>query len=155
IRHASSGDFQSQMIPPTFSGWCVQLLLREQEVGTVRLSPCDLYITDDTVLQPDVMLIKPDNPNCELEDDGYWHGAPDLVVEVLSPGTASLDRGRKFQLYAQHGVLEYWLADPQAQFIEVFTPQNSQFIQQGLYEINATFTSGVLGADVIVQKCFA
>ncbi|MEM6530902.1 MAG: Uma2 family endonuclease, partial [Chloroflexota bacterium] len=119
----------------------IVFLLDEFQRGRIHAGVDNLYLSQNIVVQPDIMLVRPNNPDCTLGEDGYWHGAPDLVVEVLSPGTASLDRGRKFQLYAQHGVREYWLVDPQAQFIEVFTPQNSQFIQQGLYTIDATLTS--------------
>jgi Uma2 family endonuclease len=49
------------------------------------------------------------------------NGAPDLIVEVLSPKTEDRDRGFKFRRYAQEGVQEYWLADPDKRVVEVYT----------------------------------
>ena len=122
--------------------------------GKVVVSPMDVYITDSLVLQPDVFWISGGESLCQLGDDGYWHGAPDLVVEVASPSTVSRDRGVKFKLYEQHGVREYWLMDPIAKFIEVYVLREEQFVRLGLYEIEQTFKSPVLGVDIPVKELF-
>ena len=76
---------------------------------------------------------------CKLGADDYWHGAPDLVVEVLSPSTALRDHGVKFGLYEQHGTREYWLIDPAAEFVEVFRRENDAFVRFGAFGNAETF----------------
>jgi Uma2 family endonuclease len=61
---------------------------------------------DDSFYQPDVLWVAAESA-CEITEDGL-NGPPDLVVEVLSPGTAQVDRGVKFQTYQKHRVHEYW-----------------------------------------------
>jgi Uma2 family endonuclease len=60
-------------------------------------------------------------------------GAPDLVVEVLSPSTAQRDREVKRKLYATHGVQEYWLVNTEAAWVEIMSLGNNDFISQGTY----------------------
>jgi Uma2 family endonuclease len=120
--------------------------------GETVIAPSDVYLDDVNAVQPDVFWVSADNPRCALGDDDYWYGAPDLVVEVLSPATEAKDRGAKFRLYEAHGVRELWLVQPQTPFVEVFTRQNKQFGRQGLYEPKDTFTSAVLGNKIVALK---
>lgn len=74
----------------------------------------DLYLTQKDRFLPDVMIVcDPD----KIKRDGV-HGAPELVAEVLSPGTAKRDRTYKKDVYARCGVREYWLVNPIDKFIE-------------------------------------
>jgi Uma2 family endonuclease len=82
--------------------------------GEVVVSLMDVWLGDHCV-QPDVFWVSGPESRCQLGEDGYWYGAPDLVVEVLSPSTAYRDRGVKFRLYEEHGAREYWLIDPDGQ----------------------------------------
>ncbi|MBC7813798.1 MAG: Uma2 family endonuclease [Burkholderiales bacterium] len=116
--------------------------------GTLRSAPTDLHLGAD-VVQPDVFWVSGDSTNCILGQDGYWHGGPDLVIEILSPSTAKRDRGRKYRLYEQHGVREYWLLDTVADFIEVYHLENGRFVMQDIYGLDETFTSPVLSNAVI------
>lgn len=63
------------------------------------------------------------------------HGAPDLVVEVLSPGTAKYDRGRKKDAYEKCGVREYWIADPANKMVEQYLLQSGKFVLHDTYAI--------------------
>ena len=79
------------------------------------------YIDQDTdnittVVQPDLSVIC--NP-VKLIDKGCL-GAPDLIIEILSPSTSKKDLNEKFQLYEKHGVKEYWIVDPGNKYIQVF-----------------------------------
>ena len=65
-------------------------------------------------------------------------GAPDLVVEILSPSTAALDRGRKRALYARYGVRECWLLDDRQRVIEVYRLSSGSEI----YHLATTFRPG-------------
>ncbi|MBC7870174.1 MAG: Uma2 family endonuclease, partial [Chitinophagaceae bacterium] len=77
--------------------------------GRVFVSPLDVYLDDINVPQPDVMWLAP-NSRCQVGEKRL-SGAPDLIAEVLSPGSVSHDRRKKFRLYQQFGVREYWIVD--------------------------------------------
>lgn len=85
-------------------------------LGEVLVAPVDCILDDTTVVQPDLVFVAR-HRLAALSARGI-EGAPSLVVEVLSPGTAKVDRGVKAQLYARHGVPHYWIVDPEARVIE-------------------------------------
>ena len=85
----------------------------------------------DTVVQPDICVI------CDLSkiDDRGCCGAPDMIVEILSPSTLKKDVTEKFDLYEEHGVKEYWIVHPQDKAITVFLLQeNGKYDAGTLYE---------------------
>jgi Uma2 family endonuclease len=77
--------------------------------GFAIASPVDVVLADHSVVQPDVIYVS--KSRSAIVRDRV-EGAPDLVVEVLSPGTARRDIGEKLRLYAEAGVAEYWVVDP-------------------------------------------
>ncbi|MBN2303804.1 MAG: Uma2 family endonuclease [Anaerolineae bacterium] len=122
----------------------VYMLLRQLMIeGKSLLSPLDVWLDEINVVQPDVIWIAPDSPCVEVEGK-YWQGPPDLVVKVLSPGTARTDKSTKFRLCERRGVREYWMVDPQAEYIEVWRRSGEQFELQGVYGPDETFESAVL-----------
>src|SRR6478735_8001496 len=72
------------------------------------------------------------------------YGAPDLVVEVLSPRTTETDRTSKREAYAQANVLEYWLLDGDAEVVTVLVLQDGEYVEQGVYHVGDIATSTVL-----------
>jgi Uma2 family endonuclease len=90
----------------------------------VFVAPLDVNLFDHSVTQPDVLYISPANRRIIEE---RIEGAPDLIVEVLSPGTARRDRGDKLRLYAEAGVREYWVFDPRERQIEFLRNDGGQF----------------------------
>jgi Uma2 family endonuclease len=120
--------------------------------GEVRISPLDVYLDEHNVVQPDVFWVSGGESRCQLGTDDYWHGAPDLVIEVLSPGTARRDRGEKFQLYEEHGVRGYWLVDPDAAYVEVWQQAENRFHRVGVFGPEGSFTSAVLGGEPVGLK---
>ncbi|EIP99173.1 hypothetical protein OpiT1DRAFT_03683 [Opitutaceae bacterium TAV1] len=99
--------------------------LSEHPVGKAYIAPFDVYLTDLNVYQPDVSFFSRERYSY-LTDEGAC-GAPDIVVEVLSPKTAYLDLGVKKEIYARTGVLEYWVVDPAAHRVSVWhLSENSQ-----------------------------
>lgn len=84
--------------------------LRRNPIGEAYFAPVDVYLSETDVVQPDVFFVSHANRGL-LADDGI-HGGPDLVVEIVSPGNAQLDKKRKRPLYARHGVKELWLIEP-------------------------------------------
>lgn len=89
----------------------------------------DLYLTEENRFVPDGMVVcDPD----KVKDDGVY-GAPDLVLEVLSPSTAKYDRGRKKDVYAQCGVREYWIADPANRTVEQYFLEDGQLVLHDVF----------------------
>jgi Uma2 family endonuclease len=77
----------------------------------------DVHLADDTVVQPDVLYVSPDHADRIGEQE--IEGAPDLVMEVVSPSTSHRDVFDKKRLYETHGVREYWIVDPDSETVEV------------------------------------
>ena len=90
----------------------------------------DVHLDKKNVYVPDVMIVC---DRSKVHRDGVY-GAPDLVVEVLSPSTTKNDRGVKMRHYAQAGVKEYWIVSPQEKTVEVY------YNQDGHFEINETYS---------------
>ncbi len=89
----------------------------------------DVYLTEKDRVIPDALIV------CNkdiIKPDGI-HGAPDLVVEILSPSTAKNDKGYKKDLYEKSGVKEYWLVDPNLRSIEAYLLSNGKYNLDGYY----------------------
>ena len=95
----------------------------------------DLYLTDKDRFIPDVMVIC---DRSKVRDDGI-HGAPDLVVEVLSPSTVMNDRKHKKCVYEQCGVKEYWIVDPANKTLEQYLLQEGAFTLHEVYAIHPDY----------------
>ncbi len=121
--------------------------------GVLRTAPVDVKFDDDYTVQPDVFWVSDKNTHCHHVDGKYWQGAPDLIVEVLSPSTAKIDFGHKFDLYEKHGVREYWLLDPDARFAQVFTLRDGAFARVGVFGDDEVFQSALFAdVDIPVAK---
>jgi len=88
----------------------LRIHLHQRPGGKVYIAPFDVYLSEHDVVQPDVIFVSNERKHI-LADDGA-HGAPDLVIEVISPSNAQLDKKRKRGVYARAGVKEFWLVDP-------------------------------------------
>ena len=99
----------------------LQLWNRQTGQGQVNFAPGIIFAEDDDVA-PDIVWISNSRLATALEPDGKLHAAPELVIEVLSPGSANerRDREAKLKLYSQRGVSEYWIVDWRARQIEVY-----------------------------------
>lgn len=92
---------------------------RPRGLGSVWAAPTDVVLSEFDVVQPDVFFVS--KGRLRLAADGAKiQGAPDLVVEVLSPRTRRTDAITKRHLYEKFGVQEYWMADPELETIEVY-----------------------------------
>jgi Uma2 family endonuclease len=89
------------------------------------VAPTDCILSNVTVVQPDILYIATDRQ--AITSERGIEGAPTLVVEVLSPSTARLDRDRKMRLYAEHGVPYYWIVDPETRSIEAFALAGAEY----------------------------
>ena len=131
-----------------------QITRQNPEKGLVKCAPLDVHFDDENVFQPDVFWISKPESRCKLGKDGYWHGAPDLVVEVLSPSTARNDRGRKYDLYEKYGVREYWILDPDGRYAEVYQLIGTEFKRLGVFGVGEIFKSAVLDIEIAVTDVF-
>lgn len=92
--------------------------IEDRALGEFFFAPCDVVLADTDVVQPDLLFVSRDREHLLSGGDNV-RGAPDLVVEILSPATAERDRGYKRAIYERYGVAEYWLVDPVEQTIAV------------------------------------
>src|SRR2546425_10590004 len=92
--------------------------VRASDLGEVYVAPFDVILDPRTVVVPDLVFAARDRLDIVVERG--VEGAPDLLVEVLSPGTARRDRVRQLNAYARHGGRHYWLVDPEAKTVEAF-----------------------------------
>ncbi len=106
----------------------------------------------DTMVEPDISVVcdrgKLDKHGCK--------GAPDLIVEILSPSTMRHDRLVKLNLYQRAGVREYWIADPENKTIQVFTLDNGLLLPQEVYGAEDVAKVNVLeGCFIELSKVFS
>ena len=120
--------------------------------GKVYVAPIDVYLDNMNVFQPEVVWIAADS-QCVIADKRLL-GAPDVIVEVLSPSTAKIDKTKKFRLYQQHGVREYWIADPEAGYLEAWTLVDGVYQYIGAFAAGEGFDSVVLAKRVDVSAIF-
>ena len=127
--------------------------VEEQGLGEVLIAPTDVYLSDTNVLQPDLLFVSAARASIITERD--VHGAPDLVVEIASPATRRRDRGIKMELYARHGVSEYWLVEPATDIVETLRLQDGRMAPAGRYRRADTFVTPLLpGLGVDLRKIF-
>ncbi|HEX5761040.1 MAG TPA: Uma2 family endonuclease [Thermoanaerobaculia bacterium] len=92
--------------------------MKRHDLGRLFTAPCDVVFSPSNVVEPDLLFVSRERLGLLTEQN--VQGAPDLVIEVLSPSTRKRDEGIKRQLYDRMGVREYWLVEPSFETIEVF-----------------------------------
>jgi len=102
------GELHSQLLAP----------VKGKALGEVLVSPIDVVFEEHTFVQPDILFVSRQRQHIVAEE--AIHGAPDLVIEILSPSSFYHDLRRKMGVYAQFGVQEYWIVDPEKQTIELY-----------------------------------
>lgn len=116
--------------------------LHKHRIGRVYLAPFDVYLDDINVLQPDLCFVSKANSRI-LTDDGA-HGAPDLVIEIISPSSAQLDKKHKRKVYARAGVKELWMIDPILLQIHLYDLARNPDKPTRISEDDETFESALL-----------
>jgi Uma2 family endonuclease len=127
--------------------------VEKAKLGIVIHAPCDVVLSQFDVLQPDIFFIS--TGRMAVIGEKYISDAPDLVVEVLSPGTRKRDRFIKSKRYARFGVREMWIANPQKKTIEVFVNAEEGFRRDALYAGDDVLRSPLLpGLEVQLSRVF-
>ena len=116
--------------------------VRERVLGKIFYAPTDVVLSDTDVVQPDILFVS--NARAHIITEDNIRGAPNLVIEILSPSTAARDRTLKRALYAKHGVQEYWQVDTDARTIAVLTLTENGFELAAVYGEGQTLTSPLL-----------
>lgn len=131
----------------------MRLFAKDGGLGAVYFAPLDVVLTDNDTAQPDILFISNDRQH--VIGARVIEGAPDLVVEILSPSTAQYDLGYKMELYARHDVKEYWIGDCDAATIRVLLLTDGAFVTAGVYGRGDTLTSPTLpGFSLAIDNVF-
>jgi Uma2 family endonuclease len=115
--------------------------LDSHPIGEVHIAPLDVVLTDLNVFQPDILYVS--NAHRAVLTDQNVKGAPDLVVEILSPQSAKHDLGVKRAIYARTGVEELWIVDPDVKRLMVYRLQDNAETPAATYNEKATFQSAL------------
>ena len=139
-----------RLVGKLYLWFCAQL--EETKIARVYMSPLDVIMSPSRVVQPDVIVIRKERLSIVKE---RIEGAPDLVVEILSPSNTKHDRVTKRRFYARNGIREYWIVDPEAQSIEVLEliPDGLTYRAHGFYDTgdHDEFPSKARGATLPIE----
>ncbi len=117
----------------------LEKFVTENDLGEVFYAPCDVYLDDDNVVQPDILFISKERSNIIAEKN--IQGAPDLVIEIISESTAYRDFVQKKKLYAKFRVKEYWIVIPEEESIEVHVLKDNIYTLHKSYGREETLES--------------
>jgi Uma2 family endonuclease len=130
---------------------------RQTKAGMANSAPGVIFAADDDVA-PDVVWISRERLAKAFQPDGKLHSAPELVVEVLSPGAtnAARDREAKLKLYSRRGVMEYWIVNWQERYLEVYRREEAVLkLHSTLYEDDILQSPHLPGFSCQVSQIFA
>ena len=108
--------------------------VRQHGLGQLYAAPIGVILDEETAVQPDLVYISQERQ--QIIGERSIDGAPDLVVEILSPGTRSRDRGIKQRRYAEAGIPHYWIVDPTTRALEAYR------LGEPGYELTGTYSPG-------------
>ena len=146
-----SPSFEHQRISRNLE-FIMHSFVQEKNLGTIIHAPLDVHLGED-VVQPDILFISQGRSPIITEEE--IRGAPDLMVEILSPATAERDQTYKKTLYARYGVREYWVVDPEGKTVEVLTLGKAGFESSGTYGKMDTLKSTIfLGLTINLSDVF-
>ena len=121
--------------------------------GLVVLSPIDVYFDDDNVYQPDIVFISADKKSLII--DGRIQGAPNLVIEILSPSNAYYDLRQKMGIYEKYGVNEYIIVDPLQENADSYILKDGVYhLQQKAQKTETLNSSTLAGLSFELNKIF-
>lgn len=112
------------------------------KLGHVFNAPSDVRFDEHNVVQPDLIFVSTANENILTEQ--VVDGAPDLLVEILSPATFHHDQERKRDLYERFGVKEFWIVDPANEVVEIFVLKGGKYELFAFASQQGTVASNVL-----------
>lgn len=121
----------------------LEQFLEGKTLGAFFYAPVDVFLDERNAVQPDICFITTERAFLIDLDEGIM-GAPDLIIEILSPGSVRYDRGMKKDVYEQFAVKEYWIVDPNNRSVEVYAMRENAFVTHGVYEAGDKAGSALL-----------
>ena len=147
------GEFISHQRALLKLGMHVGLFVERQGLGETFFAPLDVVLSNTDVVQPDLLFVSRERMHILTHND--IHGAPDLIAEVLSPYTAQRDLTFKRDLYAKHGVKEYWQVNIDERRVTVLSLGDNDYEVAAVYGSGQTLTSPVLpGFALAIDEIF-
>ncbi len=122
----------------------IALYLRKSKLGYVRIAPYDVHFSKTNILQPDICFIASENKHI-IGKNGLT-GIPDLVIEILSPGTKKYDLNEKKKIYQNYGVKEYFIVEPTNRKVKNFILKKNNYTE--LPEVKGIIKSAVLKTTI-------
>ena len=149
------------MAPPSITHQRISGKLYLQIASFLKGRPCEVFhapvgvrlnadLADDTVVQPDIVVV------CDrsILDDKSIKGAPDMVIEILSPSTASRDKVMKFNQYLRAGVREYWIVHPDSKTVSVHVLKDGEYITRAYADTDAVSVHVLEGCTINLSDVF-
>jgi Uma2 family endonuclease len=133
-------DFHQDVVGEIYAYLREQIKLKR--LGRVFVSPFDVVLAPQELYQPDVLVVL--NEHLARVQTHCVMGAPDLVVEVISPRSKLYDRVNKHMAYEQAGIPEYWLVDPRKRTIELFALESNKYRSPGIFQGDQTLPSRIV-----------
>lgn len=122
----------------------ISIALRKNKIGEIRIAPYDVHFSKENILQPDILFVTNENIH-KIKTRGLF-GAPDLIIEILSPSTSHLDFGEKKLIYEKYGVSEYFIVDPRTKSVDSYFLKDREY--QELKRITGKINSKILGTKI-------
>lgn len=148
------------MAPPTQQHQGILGEVYRQLANFLKGKPCKVFPApfgvrlsenDDTALEPDIVVV------CDKSklDGKICNGAPDMVVEILSPSTSRRDKLVKFNLYLKAGVREYWIVDPDTKTVSAYILQDGEYITKAYGDEDTVDVQVLEGCQINLTDVFA
>ncbi len=129
------------------------IYLQERQTGSIFHAPVDVVLSERLVVQPDIIFVSKEREDI-LQERAVF-GAPDLVVEIVSPSTFKRDVEDKRKLYARYGVKEFWLVLPEERVIEVLVLKGQEYeVFSHAYEKGKVCSKLLEGFCVALEEVF-
>lgn len=130
----------------------IKAFLKEHQIGRVAIAPLDVCLDENNVVQPDLLFVSIRRTNII---ERKIMGAPDFIIEILSPGNANYDKKTKLSLYGRFLVTEYWIVHPEEQWIEVYHNKAGILWKQQTAKIGDKIISKAIeGFELDVSRVF-
>lgn len=131
----------------------LSLFVRQNKLGKIYIAPTDVYFSKTETYQPDILFLL--GENLDKLKEKKIEGAPDLVIEILSPSTGYYDVKYKKSVYEKFGVKEYWIVDPKDKTVEIYENTNGKFVLfSDLSKTDAAKSKLLAGFEVELEKIF-
>ncbi len=125
----------------------------QNNLGEIFDAPCDVYLDEENVVQPDMLFIS--HHRLAIIGEKNIQGAPDLVIEIVSENSAYRDVVQKKRLYARFGVKEYWIVIPDCEEIEIYTLKDNTYQLYKSYDKGDILESPSLkGLNIALKEIF-